>query len=63
MTNSGKNIKYTVQAANSDLHFVKEWLLANKLGLNGTKTEHMFIGSDDNLKKIRDVPHLYLGDT
>ena len=63
MTNSGKNIKYAVQAANSDLHCVKEWLLANKLSLNVTKTEHMFIGSDDNLKKIRDVPHLYLGDT
>ena len=63
MTTSGKNIKYTLQAANSDLHCVKEWLLANKLSLNVTKTEHMFIGSDDNLKKIRDVPHLYLGDT
>ena len=23
----------------------------------------MFIGSDDNLRKIRDVPHLHLGDT
>ena len=40
-----------------------EWLLANKLSLNVTKTEYMFIGSDDNLRKIRDIPHLNLGDT
>ena len=63
ITTTGKSIKEIVQSASCDLHNVKEWLLANKLSLNVTKTEHMFIGSDDNLRKIRDVPHLHLGDT
>ena len=43
-----------MQAANSDLSSITQWLLTNKLSLNVTKTEQLFIGSDDNLRKIND---------
>lgn len=56
MTTTGKSARDTVYSADCDLHNVKEWLLANKLSLNVTKTEYMSIGSDDNLRKIRDIP-------
>jgi len=46
---------------NTDVAKIENWLMANKLSLNSTKTEHMFIASDDNLRKITSTPHIYLG--
>ena len=41
----------TIYSANTDLNNISDWLKANKLSSNVTKTEYMIIGSDDNLKK------------
>ena len=49
---TGSCIREIITFANKDLVNISEWLKANKLSLNVTKTEHMFIGSDHNLDKI-----------
>ena len=36
---------------NSDLTNISDWMAANKLSLNKSKTEYMIIGSHQNLKK------------
>ena len=54
------SLQEMINFANADLENISEWLKANKLSLNVTKTEHMFIGSDHSLGKIRDMPLLYL---
>ena len=62
LTTSGKSIKEIVNTTNTELHNVNNWLSANKLSLNKGKTEQMFIGSDDNLRKIRNVPYTHIGN-
>lgn len=58
ITTSGKSLNKLIQSTNKDLSNIKQWLLANKLSLNATKTEHMFIGSDDNLNKTRNTSQI-----
>lgn len=58
LTTSGRSLKKVIQSTNKDLSNIKQWLLANKLSLNATKTEHMFIGSDDNLNKTRNTSQI-----
>lgn len=59
ITTTGSSIVEITNSAEADLQNIKEWLIANKLSLNVTKTEQMFIGSDHNLSKIReDTPIL-----
>lgn len=58
ITTSGRSLKTVIQLTNKDLSNIKQWLLANKLSLNATKTEHMFIGSDDNLNKTRNLSQI-----
>ena len=60
ITTTGSCIREIITFANKDLVNISEWLKANKLSLNVTKTEHMFIGSDHNLDKIINTPLLYL---
>ena len=60
ITTTGSSLKEMVNLANKDLENINEWLMANKLSLNVTKTEYMFIGSDHNLTKIRDMPLIFL---
>ncbi|CAB4014466.1 Hypothetical predicted protein, partial [Paramuricea clavata] len=57
---TGTSIRELVTHASDDLNNICDWLKANKLSLNVTKTEYMFIGSDQNLDKLRDVPLLFL---
>ena len=47
---------------NLDLLNVKEWLLANKLSLNIVKTEHLLIGSPNNIKHFSSEPNVCLGN-
>ncbi|CAB4038506.1 Hypothetical predicted protein, partial [Paramuricea clavata] len=61
ITTTGKSIKEIASGANTDLENIRIWLKANKLTLNVTKTEYMFIASDSNLDKLRDIPYLVLG--
>ena len=58
---SGKSVTKLIQFINSDLRNVSEWLLSNKLSLNVTKTEQIFIASEDNLNKISDTAVIILG--
>ena len=59
ITTTGSCIREIITFPNKDLVNISEWLKENKLSLNVTKTEHMFIGSDNNLDKIRNTPLLY----
>ncbi len=43
---------------NSDLTFINEWLLANRLSLNVAKTEFILIGSAHKLNNIVAQPDL-----
>ena len=47
---------------NDDLVRVNEWLIANKLTLNSSKTEFMLIGSRQRLSTFQTVPSLSIGD-
>ena len=47
---------------NDDLVRVNEWLIANKLTLNSSKTEFMLIGSRQRLCTFQTVPSLSIGD-
>lgn len=60
ITTTGASLQEIAYLANQDLKNVNEWLKANKLNINATKTEHMFIGSDHSLAKIRNIPYLFL---
>jgi hypothetical protein len=60
ITTTGTSIREIVTHANDDLNNISDWLKANKLSINVTKTEYMFIGSDQNLDKLSDVPLLFL---
>ena len=55
ITTTGNSLTQVINFVNSDLSYISEWLLANKLSLNITKTEHMFSGTDDMLNKISDT--------
>ena len=52
LTASGKSIQQIESKINCDLINIKEWLLANKLSLNLTKTEYLVIGSPFNLNNL-----------
>ena len=42
--------------------YVHQWLLANKLTLNMSKTEYVMVGSRQKLGKGEDDTHIKLGD-
>ena len=46
---------------NSDLDNIHQWLVANKLTLNVSKTEYMIIGSRSKLSKITENPMIPKG--
>ena len=48
---AGKDPKSITKTLNSDLTNISDWMAANKLSLNKSKTEYMIIGSHQNLKK------------
>ena len=58
-SNSINNIEVKL---NDDLVRVNEWLIANKLTLNSSKTEFMLIGSRQRLSTFQTVPSLSIGD-
>jgi hypothetical protein len=47
---------------NNDLENIHQWLLANKLTLNTSKTEYMIVGSRQRVSKIDDEAEIKLGD-
>ena len=50
ITAAGKTLNEVENAVNSDLENLQNWLIANKLSLNVTKTEFILIGSNQILK-------------
>jgi len=62
LTTCSTSQKSLFDKVNKDISNVQNWLKANKLSLNSTKTEYMLIGSDDNLRKIHPEQHLFLND-
>ena len=60
LTTCGTSQKSLFDEVNADISGICNWLKANKLSLNSAKTEHMFIASDDKLRKIIPEPHIYL---
>ena len=58
---AGNNILDIEQNLNQDLENVNEWLIANKLTLNQSKTEFMLIGSRQRIRMFETSPSLEIG--
>ena len=56
LTYAGDNVENIQSCLNHDLANVNNWLIANKLTLNMTKTEFMLIGSRQRLNTLTDSP-------
>ena len=61
LTATGKTVEEVERAMNSDLEYVKNWLLANKLSFNVAKTEFLLIGSHYNIRTIIAQPSIGIG--
>ena len=57
---SAESVDELEEKLNTDLINIYQWLVANKLTLNVSKTEYMIIGSRNNLSKINVVRQLKL---
>ena len=60
---SSNNIESIANSLNEDLANVSEWMKANKLSLNTSKTEYMIIGSHKRLRQIQSAPPIILDNT
>ena len=58
---AGNNVLDIEQNLNQDLENVNEWLIANKLTLNHSKTEFMLIGSRQRIRTFETSPSLEIG--
>ena len=58
---SAESVDELEEKLNSDLSNIYQWLVANKLTLNFSKTEYMIIGSRNNLSKINVDPTIKIG--
>ena len=58
---AGNNVLDIEQNLNQDLENVNEWLIANKLTLNQSKTEFMLIGSRQRIRTFETSPSLEMG--
>ena len=62
LTYTSNNIHNIQTSLNEDLENVHNWLRANKLTLNMTKTEFMLIGSRQRLSTVTVSPTLAIND-
>ena len=60
ITTSGSSLNNIIYSVDRDLISIRDWLLANKLSLNVSKTEQLFIASDSNLSKIACAPQIFM---
>ena len=60
LTITTKTVTKASETANEDLENVKQWLLANKLSLNLTKTEYMIIASNYKLDNLGTNQTIYI---
>ena len=61
ITASSESVEELEALLNSDLDNIYQWLVANKLTLNVSKTEYMIIFSRHNLSKINMDPKIKIG--
>ena len=59
---SSDDIKVITETLNRDLNNVANWLSANKLTLNNSKTEYMIIGSKKRLSQVTADPAISVGN-
>ena len=59
---TGTCFKDVQASVNSKLEIVKEWLTANKLSINVTKTEYMLIASKHKIANLVNPLNIKLGD-
>ena len=59
---SSDDIKVITATLNRDLNNVPNWLSANKLTLNNSKTEYMIIGSKKMLSQVTADPAISVGN-
>ena len=62
LTYAGDNVDNIQLHLNQDLENVHNWLRANKLTLNMTKTEFMLIGSRQRLSTLTESPAFAIND-
>ena len=62
LTYAGDNVDNIQLHLNQDLENVHNWLRANKLTLNMTKTEFMLIGSRQRLSTLTESPTFAIND-
>ena len=60
---SGENLAFTEPLVNKELNSLSNWLAANKLSLNITRTEFMLVGSRPRIAGLPREPILKIGDT
>ncbi|CAB3981250.1 Hypothetical predicted protein [Paramuricea clavata] len=60
---ANKDVKVIFETLNDDLANISVWMAANKLSLNKSKTEYMFIGSHKKLKQCNSELQIKIGDT
>ena len=63
LTFASNNMKDIEFYLNQDLANVNQWLMANKLTLNQSKTEFMLIGSRQRLRTFQSAPSLTINGT
>ena len=56
LTYADRDMNAIQSCLNEDLQNISEWLIANKVTLNMTKTEIMLIGSRQKLSTLSDTP-------
>ena len=59
---SSSNYHSIANILNEDLINVSDWIKANKLSLNASKTAYMVIGSHKRLRQTQSDPPITLGD-
>ena len=60
LTFAGNNVENIELNLNEDLERVNQWLIANKLTLNTSKTEFILIGSRQRLNTFHSSPVLVI---
>lgn len=63
LTYASNNVENIESNLNQDLAKVSDWLIANKLTLNKSKTEFMLIGSHQRLSTFENSPNLVLDNS
>ena len=57
IASASNDIKILAGMLNNDLVNISDWMVANKLSLNASKTECMLIGSHKNFNRIGSFPN------